>query len=161
MYSVGARELDILQSLWREGTGTVAEVQRRLPDTIAYNTVLTILRNLESKGLVGHTAEGRTHRYHAAVSEEAVQRGLVGRLMDGLFRGSPFDMMAHLVEREALSAEDLRALRGLVEGRLAAADAGANGSGDAPPASNPETRTAHQVPAAAAPTDTTPHDGRP
>lgn len=161
MYSVGARELDILQALWREGAGTVAEVQRRLPATIAYNTVLTILRNLEGKGLVAHTAEGRTYRYHAVVSEEAVQRGLVGRLVQGLFRGSPLDMLTHLVEQEPLTAEELRALRGLVEGRLADADASNGGAPGAPPVAKPAPSPEDHAPGAAPPMDLTPHDGRP
>jgi len=37
------REMDVMDILWRLGTGTVAEVQESLPDELAYTTVLTIL----------------------------------------------------------------------------------------------------------------------
>jgi predicted transcriptional regulator len=106
--------------LWRAGPGTVAKVRERLPAALAYNTVLTILRNLEAKGFVDHTVEGRTFRYHPAVAEQVVQGGAVSRLVDKLFRGSALRMMAHLVEGEALSAEELRGLHRLLDQRLTA-----------------------------------------
>ena len=116
---LGERELDIMAALWREGPGTVAEVQGRLPATLAYNTVLTILRNLEAKGFVGHTAEGRLFRYAPAVSEQAVRSSALSRLVDKLFRGSPMQAVAHLVDDEQLSAEELKGLYELLDARLA------------------------------------------
>ncbi len=115
---LGERELDLLGTLWRHGPGTVAAVRAQLPADLAYNTVLTILRNLEAKGLVGHTEEGRLHRYHAIVAEERVQASQVTRLLNKLFRGSPVDLMAHLVADERLSADDVRALQQLLDERL-------------------------------------------
>jgi BlaI family penicillinase repressor len=116
---LGERELDIMAALWRDGPGTVSDVQGRLPATLAYNTVLTILRNLEAKGFVGHTAEGRLFRYAPAVSEQAVRRSALSRLVDKLFRGSPMQAVAHLVDDEQLSAEDLKGLHKLLDARLA------------------------------------------
>jgi predicted transcriptional regulator len=49
--TLGERELDVMTALWTDGPGTVAEVKERLPAALAYNTVLTILRNLEAKRL--------------------------------------------------------------------------------------------------------------
>ena len=40
------RELDIMSVLWREGSGSVAEVRKALGDTVAYTTVLKILQIL-------------------------------------------------------------------------------------------------------------------
>ncbi|MES2523506.1 MAG: BlaI/MecI/CopY family transcriptional regulator [Gemmatimonadota bacterium] len=120
--SLGDRELEILDALWKSGPGTVAEVRERLPDPLAYNTVLTILRNLEAKGLVGHTAQGRLHSYHAVVEQSRVQQTLVSRLVHALFRGSPVDLLAHLVQHEQMSADELKELHGLLDHRLAAVD---------------------------------------
>src|ERR1044071_336772 len=61
--TLGERELDVMGVLWGMGSGTVAEVRDRLPASLAYTTVLTILRNLEAKGFVRHDAEGKAHRY--------------------------------------------------------------------------------------------------
>ena len=116
--TLGERELDVMGVLWRDGPGTVAEVRERLPVPLAYNTVLTILRNLEAKGFAGHTAEGRLFRYHPAVSEQAVRGSALSRLVDKLFRGSALRVVAHMVEQETLSPADLRKLHQLLDQRL-------------------------------------------
>ena len=121
--NLGERELDIMAALWRDGPGTVAEVRQRLDVELAYNTVLTILRNLEAKGFVGHDAEGRTFRYFPAVSEQAVRGSALTRLVDKLFRGSPLRVVSQLVEEEHLSADELRTLHRLLDERLAEPDA--------------------------------------
>lgn len=121
--NLGERELDIMAALWRDGPGTVAEVRERLDVELAYNTVLTILRNLEAKGFVGHEAESRTFRYFPAVSEQAVRGSALSRLVDKLFRGSPLRVVSQLVEEEHLSADELRTLHKLLDERLAEPDA--------------------------------------
>jgi BlaI family transcriptional regulator, penicillinase repressor len=118
--TLGERELDVMAALWRDGAGTVAEVRERLPAALAYNTVLTILRNLEGKGFVGHTAEGRTFRYFPAVTEHAVRGSALSRLVEKLFRGSPAGLVAHLVAQRSLRPDELRALHRLLDERLAA-----------------------------------------
>lgn len=116
--SLGERELDIMTALWTGGAGTVADVRDRLGVELAYNTVLTILRNLEAKGLVDHEAEGRVHRYFAVATQDAVKENAVSRLVSKFFSGSPVDVMAHLLESGSLSAEELRALHRHLDARL-------------------------------------------
>ena len=128
--SLGERELDVMGVLWRDGPATVAEVRDRLDAQLAYNTVLTILRNLESKGFADHTAEGRTFRYHAVVAQEAVQGSALGRLVQKLFRGSALDMVTQLVDDERLSATDLRDLQRMLDERLDAAKSAEPCEGD-------------------------------
>jgi BlaI family transcriptional regulator, penicillinase repressor len=116
--SLGERELDVMAALWRDGPGTVQEVRERLPAPLAYNTVLTILRNLEAKAFVGHEAEGRLFRYFPAVEERAVRGSAISRIVDKLFRGSSLDVVAHMVEDESLSRDELRQLHQLIDERL-------------------------------------------
>ncbi|NUO64820.1 MAG: BlaI/MecI/CopY family transcriptional regulator [Gemmatimonadaceae bacterium] len=117
--TLGERELDVMSVLWRESHGTVTEVREHLDVPLAYNTVLTILRNLEAKGFVGHTAEGRLFRYHPLISEQDVRGSALARLVEKLFRGSPLHVIAHMVEGNALSRADLRELHQLLDRRLA------------------------------------------
>jgi len=113
-FVLGDRELDVMGVLWDLGSGTVSEVRERLPADLAYTTVLTILRNLEAKELVRHTAEGKAHRYVPRVARKAARRSAVSRIVDKLFHGSPEQLIAQLVEDEHLSAEDLKRLRALL-----------------------------------------------
>lgn len=115
---LGERELDVMAALWRAGPGTAAEVQQRLPADLAYNTVSTILRNLEAKGFVGHTAEGRLFHYFAKVTEESARGSALSRMVNKLFRGSPLHVVTHMVETQTLSADELRALHQLLDRQL-------------------------------------------
>jgi BlaI family transcriptional regulator, penicillinase repressor len=110
----GDRELDVMGVLWDLGSGTVSEVREKLPAELAYTTVLTILRNLEAKELVRHTAEGKAHRYYPRVARKVARRSALTRMVDKLFHGSPEQLVAQLVEDEALSHGDLRRLRALL-----------------------------------------------
>ena len=112
------REMDVMDVLWRLGTGTVSEVQRGLSVELAYTTVLTILRTLEKKGHVGHEAEGRAHRYLPLVEREEAQESAMRRITRKLFSGSPELVMAQLLSERGLSERQLRRLRDLVDERL-------------------------------------------
>src|SRR5580698_3680853 len=106
----GDRELDVMAVLWERGSGTVSEVRERLSAKLAYTTVLTILRNLEAKEFVSHEDEGRAHRYFPRVQQRSARRSALSRLLDTLFEGSPEQLLAHLVDDRALSADELQRL---------------------------------------------------
>jgi len=112
------RELDVMGELWALGSATVAEVQERLPDKLAYTTVLSILRTLEQKGYVGHEEEGRAHRYKPLVKREAAGARALRRMVDKLFKGSPELLLTQLVSERNLSDAELRRLRRLLDERL-------------------------------------------
>ncbi len=109
------RELDIMQVLWEVGEGTVAEVQARLDDELAYNTVLTMLRVLEEKGHVTRTTEGKAHRYRPSVAREEAGRSALSRVTRRLFRGSPEALLVHLVRQPGVTPEEIRRMRDLLD----------------------------------------------
>src|SRR5215467_11757512 len=111
------READIMQVLWQHGPSVVSDVQKHLPDKLAYTTVLTVLRTLEAKGYVGHEEEGRQHRYFATVHEQAAQKSALRHLLGKLFKDSSELLFARLVSDEKLSPEQIRRMRKLLEGK--------------------------------------------
>lgn len=113
-----AREMDVMSVLWDLGSATVTEVNERMDDDLAYNTVLTILRILESKGLVGHTKHGRAHHFHPLLGREEAGRSVLVRLRDKVFSGSAELLVAQLVSDEQLSPAAVRRLRKLLDQRL-------------------------------------------
>jgi predicted transcriptional regulator len=112
--SLTNREADVMRVLWDHGPSVVAEVRERLTDELAYTTVLTILRTLETKGYVAHEEEGRVHRYFAAVKEQAAQRSALRHLTHKLFNGSAELLFTHLVSDQKLSPEQIRRVRKLL-----------------------------------------------
>src|SRR4051812_6157802 len=112
------RELDIMNVLWEVGGATATEVQARLADELAYNTVLTMLRILEEKGYVRHEEQGRAFRYIPRVARKTAKASAVKRLVRKLFDGEARLLATDLVANRSLSDDDLRELRALLDERL-------------------------------------------
>src|SRR5262245_58073353 len=112
------REAEIMEVLWDYGACTVAEVRERVSDDLAYTTVLTMLRTLESKGYVTHDADGKAHRYSASVERDAARRSALRAMSEKFFKGSTAMLLNHLVAEEKLSAEDVRRLRAQLAKRV-------------------------------------------
>ena len=112
------RELDVMAVLWDRGSATVAEVRERLPDDLAYTTVLSVLRTLEEKGHVGHREEGKAHRYIPLVERRVAGRSALARLIDTVFNGSPELLLTQLVSDRDLSDDQIKKLRRLMDARL-------------------------------------------
>ena len=113
------RELDVMAVLWRNGSGTVAEVRDALDEEFAYTTVLTVLRTLEDKGFITHVAEGRAHRYLPAVTPKIAGHSALSRVLDKIFDGSPEMLLTQLVSDRDLDTDELLRLRKLLDERLA------------------------------------------
>ena len=116
------RELDVMGVLWDRGGGTVAEVRERLADDLAYTTVLTVLRTLEDKGYVGHTEEGKAHRYHPLVQRQDAGTSALKRMLRKLFKNSPELLLTHLVSDRGLSDAELRRMKQMLDERLGEED---------------------------------------
>ncbi len=132
------RELDVMSILWDLGSATVAEVQPRLSDPLAYTTVLSVLRTLQEKGYVRHEPEGRAYRYYALVDWRAAGRRELRRLVTKVFKGSPELLLVQLVSDRGMDERELRKLRQLVDERLGDAPVGDASMGDASMGGAPE-----------------------
>ena len=97
------READIMHVLWEQGPSVVSDVQKQLKDELAYTTVLTMLRTLETKGYVGHEQEGRQHRYFAIVQRQTAQKNALKQLLAKFFQDSSELLFARLVSDQKLS----------------------------------------------------------
>jgi BlaI family transcriptional regulator, penicillinase repressor len=108
------RELEILKVLWENGPQSVAEVHRLLRTADgkhqASNTVQTLLRIMETKGLVSHTAEGRTFIYAPLFSREET----ASRFLDRVFDGAASQLVQSLLRAEKISPDELEQMRQLI-----------------------------------------------
>jgi predicted transcriptional regulator len=111
------REANLMDVLWDHGPSTVAEVRKRLKVRLAYTTVLSILRTLESKGYIGHVEEGRSHRYQVRVARDAARQSALRQLSAKLFKGSVELLLTSAVSDQRLSEEQMRSIRALLDQR--------------------------------------------
>ncbi len=106
------RELQILKVLWEHGPLSVRAVfhHLELEKDLAYNTVQTLLRIMEDKGLVEHHVEGRTFVYTPCFSrdESAV------RFLDRVFDGAADELVHSLLRSERIRPEELKRVQALI-----------------------------------------------
>ena len=108
-------ELAILSVLWERGSSTVREVHDALHGTTGYTTVLKLLQIMTDKGLVVRDESQRAHVYSTRESEQRTQRQLLGDLIDRAFRGSPAQLVMQALSETRASAEELTAIRQLLD----------------------------------------------
>ena len=108
------RELQILKVLWEDGPSSVRGVHRRLmarEPELAYNTVQTLLRLMDDKGLVRHALDGRAFVYEARFTRDES----TSRFLDRVFDGAASELVQSLLRSERVSAAELEQIRGLIE----------------------------------------------
>ncbi len=111
-------QLKILRVLWRLENASVSEVRHALAKRkLAPTTVATLLKRLESRGLVGHTKEGRQFLFHAQVTELEVAERSVAEVHDTVFQGDVGAFAAQLLARKDVNVEDLARIRKMISAR--------------------------------------------
>jgi len=101
-------EEQIMQILWKLKKGFVKDILEHLPKPKpAYNTVSTIVRILEKKGFVSHTAYGKTHEYYPVLSKEEYTRKFLKRFVENYFSDSFKEMVSFFAKEKDMSISEL------------------------------------------------------
>jgi predicted transcriptional regulator len=108
-------ELRIMDVIWAKRQATVSDVVAALPPPpLAYTTVLTMLRILEKKGVVTHTAGGRAHVYTPMIERDDAATSAVSDVVHSFFSNSKTALALRLMEDERPSPEELASLKALI-----------------------------------------------
>lgn len=76
--SLGARELAVLECLWRDGSLSALQVQRRMEHTgVRLSTVQSTLERLHRKQLVRRQKHARAYRYSAEIERRELVHSLL------------------------------------------------------------------------------------
>ena len=109
-----AREMEILKVLWEHGAKSVADVHRVLQtdddNTQHVNTVQTLLRLMETKGLVSHRTVGRSFIYEPLFSREET----AVRFLDRVFDGAASQLVLSLLKAERIPPEERELVRQMI-----------------------------------------------
>jgi predicted transcriptional regulator len=105
-------ELEIMDVVWERGRVTVQDVCDSLARPLAYTTVMTVLKTLETKRrAVRKVKEGRAFVYEPCVSREEICRSVADDLKQHLARGSVKSLVLNLIEDEPISADELSEIK--------------------------------------------------
>ena len=109
-------ELKLMSLVWEQGEATVSGVIDAMPkeNRPAYNTVLTILRILETKGYLKHVKEGRAHVYRPIVSQDQARSKAVRHMVSSFFDNSAEQLLLSILENEKLSRAEIARLQQMI-----------------------------------------------
>ena len=116
MQKLTNKEEEIMHILWKLKKAFVKEVMAEITeDQPHYNTLSTIVRNLEEKGFVSHNAFGNTHQYYPIVRLEDYRKRFMNTAIDNYFNSSYKNMVTHFAKEEKISAAELREILAMIE----------------------------------------------
>lgn len=109
-------EEECMQVLWQLEEAFVKEIIEEMSEPKpAYNTVSTIVRILQDKGMVSHKRVGKSHRYYPLISREEYSRFKMDNLMSGYFEGSFSKMVSFFVDKKKVNTKELDEILKIIE----------------------------------------------
>jgi len=111
------QELAIMKVVWARDKATVRDVYEALREkrTIAYTTVMTMMRILEEKGYLKKTLVDRAHVYKPAQRRQQVIGAMVRDFLDRVFDGASDSLLVHLAKDNKLTEKQRRIVKQLIE----------------------------------------------
>lgn len=106
-------EMEILQVLWEKGDSTVREVHEILTTKkeAGYTTTLKLMQIMHDKGLLNRNDDARSHIYSAVVKKESMQKQVVNKMINGMFKGSSAKLIMHALGNHRASKEELAEIK--------------------------------------------------
>jgi predicted transcriptional regulator len=115
MEKLTPKEEEVLQLLWQVKKSFVKDLLARMPEPKPhYNTLSTIIRNLEEKGYVGYTAYGTTYEYYPLISQEQYKENSIAKILSRYFDNSYKNLVAFFAQEEKISAEELKEIMDII-----------------------------------------------
>jgi BlaI family penicillinase repressor len=112
-------EEEIMQILWELKKGFVKNIVKKFPDPKpAYNTVSTIVRILENKGFVNHTAYGKTHEYFPLVAKDDYRKQYLNSMLHNYFGGSFRQLASFFMKHEKMDIREMEEILNLMKKEL-------------------------------------------
>ena len=110
-------EWRIMNLLWASSPRRVPELTEALAADTGWSraTVNMMLQRLEEKGAVRMEPLGRNKVYYPLLSQADARQKETARFLDRLYGGSLGLMVSSLAGQQALSEEDIRALRAILD----------------------------------------------
>jgi BlaI family transcriptional regulator, penicillinase repressor len=111
------QELEIMKLVWERDTATVRDIYEALLEKrkIAYTTVMTMMKILETKGYLKKTRQERAFLYRPTRPKNQVLGGMLREFIDRVFNGAAEPLVVHLVKEKRLREKDLQKIVRMIE----------------------------------------------
>ncbi len=106
-----------MKLVWERESATVRDVYEGLLENrkIAYTTVMTMMKILETKGYLRKTRQDRAFLYRPTRPKSQVVGGMLREFIDRVFNGAAEPLVVQLVKEKRLKEKDLQKIIRLIE----------------------------------------------
>ena len=111
MKKLTKKEEEIMNLFWDKGAMFVRELLEHYDEPKPhFNTLSTMVRNLEANGYVSHKAYGNSYQYYPVVSREDYAGRTFMGVISSYFNNSYLSAVSTLVKEEKITVEELKEL---------------------------------------------------
>jgi predicted transcriptional regulator len=111
------KEEEVMSVLWKLKKAFVKEIVSELQGKNHYNTISTIVRQLEDKSFVSYTSYGKSHQYFPIVEREKYSTTVMDQNSKRFFEGSYKNMVSFFAQQEKISEKDLEDILELIKNK--------------------------------------------
>ncbi|HTU33577.1 MAG TPA: BlaI/MecI/CopY family transcriptional regulator [Candidatus Acidoferrum sp.] len=111
------QELEIMKLVWERDAASVRDIYEVLLKRrkVAYTTVMTMMKILESKGYLKKRRQDRAFVYTPSAPKEKVIGKMIREFVDRVFNGSAEPLLVHLVKTRHIRQRDLEKIRRMID----------------------------------------------
>lgn len=110
------KEEEIMRVLWKLKKAFIKEIVAELPEPKPhYNTISTVVRNMEEKGFIKYNAFGKSHQYYPAISKETYKKNFMHKTIQHYFEDSYKNVVSFFAKEEKISISELKEIISIIE----------------------------------------------
>ena len=115
MKKLTRKEEELMKILWKLKKAFVKDIVEEYPDPKPhYNTVSSLVRLLQDKGVIGYKQYGNTYQYFPLMSKEEYRHSFMKQVVSDYFDNSVKSAVAFFVKEKDLSDEEIEELIKLI-----------------------------------------------
>ena len=118
MIKLTRKEEEVMKILWKLEKAFVKDIVEEYDDPKPhYNTISSLVRLLQDKGIVGFTQYGNTYEYFPLMTKEEYRKTFMKQVISDYFDNSYKSAVAFFVKEKGLSPAELEELIKMIKER--------------------------------------------
>jgi len=118
MIKLTKKEEEVMKILWKLEKAFVKDIIAEYPDPKPhYNTISSLVRILQDKGIVGFKQYGNTYEYFPLLPKEEYRKVFMKEIINEYFDNSFSRVVASFIEEESLSPDEIDEILKLIKSR--------------------------------------------
>lgn len=118
MIKLTRKEEELMMILWKLEKAFVKEIIEQYPAPRPhYNTISSLVRLLQEKGIIGFKQYGNTYEYYPLISRDDYRKTFMNKVISDYFDNSYSSAVAFFVKEKGLKPEELEEILHLIKNK--------------------------------------------